>query len=95
MFTVGSGAAGSVVAARLSEDPSVTVLVLEAGDDDLRYPDCRVPGRSTKLWTTGAVYGDLTEPQKKACLGMKNNVSGKLLLVSRIFVCGSLCVWLV
>ncbi|ELU14399.1 hypothetical protein CAPTEDRAFT_122622 [Capitella teleta] len=70
---VGSGAAGSVVAARLSEDPSVTVLVLEAGDDDLRYPDCRVPGRSTKLWTTGAVYGDLTEPQKKACLGMKNN----------------------
>ncbi|ELU18401.1 hypothetical protein CAPTEDRAFT_227635 [Capitella teleta] len=70
---VGSGAAGSVVAARLSEDPSLRVLVLEAGDDDLRYPSIRVPGKARDMWMSSATWDDYTVPQKNACLGMKSN----------------------
>ncbi|MGH7154757.1 MAG: GMC family oxidoreductase [Acetobacteraceae bacterium] len=45
---VGSGAAGSVLAHRLTEDPGLRVCVLEAGPPD-RHPFIHVPGGFIKL----------------------------------------------
>lgn len=42
---IGGGTAGLVVAARLSEDPSITVGVLEAGGLPPDIPAITVPGR--------------------------------------------------
>src|ERR1700744_4853211 len=48
---VGSGAAGSVLAARLTEDPNVTVCVLECGPPD-RHPFIHIPAGFIKMLFT-------------------------------------------
>lgn len=44
-IVIGGGAAGCVVAGRLSEDPSLSVLLMEAGGSDRRLA-CRIPAAS-------------------------------------------------
>jgi choline dehydrogenase len=59
---VGSGAAGSVLANRLTEDPSVTVCVLEAGPPD-RNPWIHVPAGFVKTLADPSVTWQFkTEP---------------------------------
>ena len=46
---VGGGTAGLAVAARLSENPTVTVGVIEAGAARLSDPSVLTPGASSKI----------------------------------------------
>uniref|UniRef100_A0A6P7G5F5 Uncharacterized protein LOC114334338 n=1 Tax=Diabrotica virgifera virgifera TaxID=50390 RepID=A0A6P7G5F5_DIAVI len=68
---VGAGAAGSVLANRLSEVPSWKVLLLEAGGGTDAFSD--VPMFSGALQQTDMNWGYLTTPQTTCCLGMNNN----------------------
>ena len=61
---VGSGPAGCCLAARLTEDPDVSVLLLEAGGAD-RHPYIRVPAGFAKLTGTSHTWGYSTAPQRE------------------------------
>ena len=59
---VGSGAAGSVLCRRLTEDPGVTVCVLECGPPD-RHPYIHIPAGFIKmLFNPGYTWQFQTEP---------------------------------
>jgi choline dehydrogenase len=61
-IVVGAGAAGCVVANRLSEDTQVRVLLLEAGGPD-RNPLIHMPAGFTKLTGPSVNWGFQTAPQ--------------------------------
>lgn len=88
-IVVGGGSAGSVVASRLSEDPDVSVLLLEAGGDYTENALYHIPLSWFDLQKTKADWEYYTVPQTESHLGMIENRSywprGKVLGGSSIF----------
>jgi choline dehydrogenase len=68
-IVIGAGSAGCVLASRLSEDPNVKVLLLEAGGPDNRK-ECRIPVAFSKLFKTACDWAYYTEPEPM--LGNRN-----------------------
>ncbi|WP_266362999.1 GMC family oxidoreductase [Tellurirhabdus rosea] len=71
---VGAGSAGCVLAHRLTADPGVSVLLLEAGGPDTK-PEIHIPAAYTKLNRTSVDWGYWTEPQA--------HVDGRMLYLPR------------
>ena len=61
---VGAGTAGCVLASRLTEDPDLSVLLLEAGLRD-RKLEIRIPAAFSKLYRSDVDWGDSTVPQQE------------------------------
>ncbi len=68
-IVIGAGSAGSVMASRLSEDRTKTVLLLECGLPENFISD--IPVTDLFLQRTPMDWNYETEPQKKTCFGMK------------------------
>ncbi|EEC20003.1 glucose dehydrogenase, putative [Ixodes scapularis] len=72
-IVVGGGSAGAVVASRLSEDPGVSVLLLEAGGLPNFFLD--VPLLAAEIQQTKFDWAYRTVPQEVSCFGLKNRQS--------------------
>ena len=78
-IVVGAGSAGCVIAARLSEDPSVSVLLVEAGGQDT-HPYIHMPAGFAKLLEKNiASWGWSTVPQKHVSNTVYAYPQGKVL----------------
>ncbi|KAJ7024174.1 GMC oxidoreductase [Mycena alexandri] len=64
---IGGGTAGLALASRLSEDPSVTVVVLEAGEANLGDPNILVPAQFGKTFTNPKYDWAFPTEKQKYC----------------------------
>ena len=72
---VGGGSAGCVLANRLSENPNVTVLLIEAGGQDINH-NIPIPLAFTQLQLDPNIdWMYTTTPQKEACISLKGQKS--------------------
>ncbi|KAH9812539.1 hypothetical protein DFH28DRAFT_1223301 [Melampsora americana] len=63
---VGGGTAGLAVASRISEDPNLTVLVLEAGQNGHGNPGISIPGFAGSTFRSGVDWNYTTVPLNEA-----------------------------
>ncbi|MAY61831.1 MAG: choline dehydrogenase [Rhizobiales bacterium] len=78
IIVVGAGAAGSVIAARLSEDPNLNVTVIEAGKDDL-HPYIHIPAGFIKMiFNENYIWPFKTEPTENTNGRQINVLQGRV-----------------
>lgn len=76
-IVVGGGTAGLVIANRLSEDPSIRVTVIEAGDDQRNNPNVTDPAKLDRPIGTHIDWQYKTVPQEYAQGQIVNVPQGK------------------
>ena len=74
LLTVGAGSAGCVLANRLTEDLTSTVLIVEAGGSEEENEVMHIPALPGLLQNTKQDWAFRTVPQKKSCQGLKDQV---------------------
>ena len=74
LSTVGAGAAGCALAARLTENDDVTLLLLEAGGSDWENTLIDLPGLAPANMKTEIDWDYTTEPQEGLLKSLKDGV---------------------